>query len=85
MSKKHSPPRTELDEELSIAEVDYRVGNFHDARRLAHAVANSTQRSATNVREANSILKRTSIDPWVLAVGLLSVLFSAAIAIISAY
>lgn len=85
MSKKHSPAKTELDNELSIAEVDYRVGNFHDARRLAHAVAHSTERTATNVKEANSILKKTAIDPWVLAVGLVSVIFSAVVAFISAY
>lgn len=87
MSKKSSPMKqsTNMEQKLSVAEVDYRVGNFHEARKLAHTVKDSKDAVADNIKKAESILKKTSVDAAVWAVGLASLAFITVVALVSSY
>jgi len=85
MSKKPSPAKTEEEQKLSIAQTDYRLGNFYEARKLAHSILGVKTNSALINNKALGILKMTSVDPLVLAVFFFSLIFSTVVAFLSAY
>lgn len=86
MNKKQQPKlSTEADHILSVAEADYRFGNFYEARKLARLLKSSQESSPAQIKRAIDILHMTSLDPLVLGVGCLSLIFTAVVAFWAAY
>lgn len=77
--------KTKIGELIRGAEVDYSIGNFYGARKIAKSVKTKTDVSPKEFSRAQEILRMTSIDPLVICAGLLAFILLITGAFLSAY
>jgi hypothetical protein len=87
MVKKHETAKAESENQHVIekAEAYYRLGNFYWARRMAYTLLKSSDCSKAILERARVVLAETRIDLPSLGIGVLSLLFTGTVAILSAY
>jgi hypothetical protein len=75
----------ENDKLISWARKNYLVGNFYQARKLAHQILHDASVGSAQKAEGAEIIRLTSIDKLALGAGILCVFLTGITAVITGY